>query len=111
MQNIQVTTSYRMVDGRAVKVERREYDPTKPGLAALLKNRYPVPASDEDWQTQRATIENQINQLRQLDAQADWPDNSLICLGVTVQFVVDALLDLIKDKQDAMTHKVTVIED
>ncbi len=111
MQNIQVTTSYRMVDGRAVKVERREYDPTKPGLAALLKNRYPVPASDEDWQAQRATIENQINQLRQLDVQADWHDNSLICRGVTVQFVIDALRDLIRDKQDAMTHKVVVTED
>lgn len=111
MQNIQVTTSYRMVGNVAVKVERREYDPTKPGLAALLKNRYPVPANDEDWQTQRSTIENQINQLRQLEAQADWPDNSLICRGVTVQFVIDALRDLIRDKQDAMTHKVIVTED
>ncbi len=111
MQNIQVTTSYRMVGNVAVKVERREYDPTKPGLAALLKNRYPVPANDEDWQTQRATIENQINQLCQLDVQADWPDNPLICRGVTVQFVIDALRDLIRDKQDAMTHKTVVIED
>ncbi len=111
MQNIQVTTSYRMVGNVAVKVERREYDPTKPGLAVLLKNRYPVPASDDDWQAQKSNIESQINQLRQLDAQDDWPDNLLICRGVTVQFVIDALLDLIRDKQDAMTQQVTVIED
>jgi len=111
MNTVQVTTSYRMVGGQAVKVERREYDPTKPGLAALLKRRYPVPANEDDWQAQLVTIESHINQLRLLDAQSDWPDNSLICRGVTVQFVIDSLRDLIVDKKTAMTQKVQYVAD
>lgn len=116
MSNVQVSkigyvTTYKMVNGEAVKVLPREHNEGKPGFAALLTKRYPVPVTDADWQEQRANIESEINKLRLMDRHDEWPDNSLVFRGVSVGFAIDFLLDLIKDKQDAMTHKTVIVED
>ena len=88
--------SYQIVDGKVIKVGRRTYDPSKPGLVHLLRSEFP--------RGQEGAALSYASQLAAGNAAADWDRNDEIARGVTVGFVVSAIRDMVEDRQtDART--------
>lgn len=82
---------FQLVNGQVVKVERKGYDPNKPGLVKLLRAEFP--------KGQEAEALAYATALAGGDTAADWERNGEIARGVSTQFVIDALHDMVSDRQ------------
>lgn len=81
---------YQLINGQAVKVQRKGYDASKPGLVRLLRSEFPK-GQEQAALAYAAALESG-------DTGADWDRNGEISRGVSVRFVVDAIRDMVNDR-------------